>query len=334
MAVSDYGPDAPIVQQQRDAGPTTVKTVPNSGVITTAPVTEGFGGVNTFGPDAPSVKASQDKAAKDQADAQKAVADARAAAEKAAIDAATAANATSVRLATDAASGVQLPDLTPITAPTLGTSGVDLTLADPNAGKIINQGQLTSTEQKLRSGLIVDTLNPLTAANQEARSALSQESAKNGLAPEVKTAVYNNLLGTQSATVLDQVTDINNKAYGWVKDREDKQQAINTESFYTILKAAIGTEGMQAALQYGADLGVDPTLLKAIAENPKAWETIADANRLALEQANIENTKLYFEQNFDDYDDPEQVQANFAGWLNSRWNADTDGFWRRLPWQT
>ena len=253
-----------------------------------------------------------------QSEADKAAIEAKAASDKAKLDADTLA-------ATGQQAGIQLPTLTPIKAPTLGQSGIDLSLTNPNAAKIQNPGGLTDTEQKLKSGLITSTLNPLTANQQQARAELAQKTAQAGLAPEVKTAVYNNLLGAQSADVLDQITDINNTAFGWVKTREDKQQEVNTESFYNLLKAATGTEGMQAALQYGADLGVDPTLLKAIAENPKAWETIADANRQALKAKNTEDAKLYFEQNFDDFGDPEEIQSNFAGWLDAQWAGDTAG---------
>jgi len=267
-------------------------------------------------------QAIADKAAADA----KALADQKAADDKAADDKAQAGQET---LTSDRSAGldtgVKLPDLVTIDAPNLGASGVDLTLTDPNAGKIINPGQLTDTEKKIKSGLMVDTLNPITAMNQEARAALEQKTARTGLAPEVGTAVYNNLLGAQNATVLSQVYDVNNKAYGWVRDREDKQQETNLKSFETIMAAAIGTEGMQAALQYGADLGLDPAMLRAIAENPKAWATIADANRLALQQTNLENSTLFFEQHFDDYGDPEQVQANFAGWLDTHWNSDIGG---------
>lgn len=200
-----------------------------------------------------------------------------------------------------------------------GGSGIKLTV--PDTGTEVGAGELTKSEQQLKSGLMVGNLNPLTAANQEAQNKLMQQVTQANYAPEVKTAVLNNLLAAQNTDVLKAIQDVNNTAYGWVKTREDGQQAENTQLFYTLWDAGVGTGNEQAILDMGAELGVDPALLRSLAENPDAYRILGDKNRNEIKTYNAEQAGNFI-NTIDTEADP---AGSFKQWLDLAYANDAAG---------
>lgn len=207
------------------------------------------------------------------------------------------------------------------TLPTSATSGLALTVPE----SATSAAQLTDAEKQLKSGLMTDSLSALTANQQQARSQLKQQAAQASMAPETQSALLTNLMAGQSADVLSAVQDVNNTAFGWVKERLSADQQAAQENFWKLWSSAVGTGSEQAVLDYGAAVGVDEATLKGLAENPDAWQTLADQNRKAKEEANTTSAANYLQSNFSDYGSSQERLANFQGWINQRWNADQEG---------
>jgi len=210
-----------------------------------------------------------------------------------------------------------------------GLEAIDLSPTDygltvpAGAKELGDESVLTAEEEKLRQNQLSGSLDTLTAFQQEQMAQSKMDSARANYAKETRTAIANNLRSKHSTDILTSIRDINNSVYGAAVDRANSQDVANLELFEETWDRLMGTpEGRESALAFGTSLGVDPSFLKALAENPGAWARLADEKYTELTAENQFNAGEFLLSNLDGSTDERALATNLQGFVNSRWNSD------------